>query len=305
MPLGRLARLNRRWRVVMRTGIFGESYRRLLARSHIVFHASNRYKVGPRAFEGAGGALVFQEAGNRELPAYFRDRQECACYRPGEVETLLEHYLEHEEERAALAEAARALAGRCLFEDFWEGILSSIAPEIPAARDRHGDGATLAGSEDWTTRCWQALQSSRFEDEDLVGALERAVGPDPKGEQPADTAARHNALGAMLGRQAQGRGIAQAAEMAGECFRQALAGPVTSWPGGTWPKRSPPPGSSRSTWLLLSQVLLQEGRDWAAAERPTRGPADRSRPRREAAQPRRPAAPPGPASGRMNCGLVN
>ena len=38
MPwLGRLARLSRRCNVVMRTGVFGENYRRLLARSRIVF----------------------------------------------------------------------------------------------------------------------------------------------------------------------------------------------------------------------------------------------------------------------------
>jgi hypothetical protein len=83
MPwLGRIARLNNGyWRVVMRTGVFGDNYRRLLARSRIVFQFSNRLKVGPRSFEAAAaGALVFQEEDNRELPAFFRDRKECVFY---------------------------------------------------------------------------------------------------------------------------------------------------------------------------------------------------------------------------------
>ena len=111
--LARLARLGRRWRVQIRTGIFGDAYRRLLHRARIVFHFSARGKVGRRAFEAANaGALIFQEAGNRELPTYFRDRQECVYYRPDDVEELLAHYLEHEPERQALAEAARAWRDR-------------------------------------------------------------------------------------------------------------------------------------------------------------------------------------------------
>jgi glycosyltransferase involved in cell wall biosynthesis len=218
MPwLTRLARLGRRWRVVLRAGVFGEGYRRLLARSRIVFHASNRHKVGPRAFEAAAaGALVFQERGNRELPAYFRDRQECIYYDPDEAETLLEYYLEHEEERQALAEAARARVGRYRFEDFWEEILASLPPGW-----MDGDATSsvsMPATEHLLTRCWQALQGPQFEDLTLVADLEKAVQAEP------GSALLHNALGVMLGRQAQGRGTAQAAALvAAECFRRALA----------------------------------------------------------------------------------
>ena len=83
--LMRLAHLGRRWRVQIRTGVFGEEYRRLLKRVRIVFQFSARGKLGRRAFEAANcGALIFQEFGNRELPAYFRDRKECVYYLLGQ-----------------------------------------------------------------------------------------------------------------------------------------------------------------------------------------------------------------------------
>jgi GT2 family glycosyltransferase/predicted Zn-dependent protease len=220
MPwLGRLARLSRRWRVVLRAGVFGDNYRHLLARSRIVFHASNRCKVGPRAFEAAAaGALIFQEGENRELPAYFRDRQECVYYSSDKIEELLAHYLEHEEERRAVAEAARARVGTYRFEDFWESILASVEPELLHRNGTPQPQVRATDVEELLTRCWQALQSSQWEDIGLVADLEKAVQTEPK------SASLHNALGVMLGRQAHGRSSATAAaEVAVERFRRALA----------------------------------------------------------------------------------
>ncbi len=214
--LARLARLGRRWRVVLRAGVFGDAYRQLLARSRIVFHASARLKCGPRAFEAAAaGALVFQERGNRELPAYFRDRQECVYYGPDEAEDLLAYYLEHEEERRALAEAARARARSCTFEGLWGGLLASLEGDWPGARERRPAGDEAG---DLLARCWQALAAGQHEDLALAADLHRAA------RAEGAPAALHNALGVVLGRQAHGQGgLPAAAEVAADCFRRALA----------------------------------------------------------------------------------
>src|SRR5262249_25094678 len=152
-----------------RAGVFGESYQRLLTRSRIVFHASNKHKVGPRAFEAATtGALIFQERDNRELPEYFRDRQECVYYDPDSVEGLLEHYLEHEEERRNLAEAARFRVANYRFEDLWAGVLASIARELPGRSGPERVPVHAQDTEELLTRCWQALQSNQLEDVLLV-----------------------------------------------------------------------------------------------------------------------------------------
>lgn len=244
--LARIARLNRRWRVVFRSGVFGDSYRRLLARSRIVFHASSKHKVGPRAFEAAAaGALIFQERGNRELPVYFRDRQECVLYEADEVESLLEHYLEHEEERGSLAEAARRRVGNYRFEDFWEGILASIASELPLGNTNAHLKPLATDVEGLLIRCRQALQSSRWEDIGLVADLEKAVQAEPR------SAVLHNAVGVMLGRQAQGRTSATAAaEVAVECFRRALACDPAYVPAG----------------VNLAEALAAAGQNVAASE---------------------------------------
>jgi hypothetical protein len=109
--LAQLARLVGHRRVVIRQGVFGDDYRALLGRARIVFNRAIRGECNKRAFEAAAaGALLFQEAENREVPAYFRDRQECVLYNDDNLEDLLDYYLDHEDERQALAEAARARA---------------------------------------------------------------------------------------------------------------------------------------------------------------------------------------------------
>jgi hypothetical protein len=73
--LVRLARLGQRRLVAILQGVFEEEYRRLAGRARIVFNRSVRGECNLRTFEAAAaGALLFQEAGNREVPSYFRDR---------------------------------------------------------------------------------------------------------------------------------------------------------------------------------------------------------------------------------------
>jgi spore maturation protein CgeB len=125
--LVRLALLGERRRVVIRQNTFGEEYRRLLRRARIVFNRSIRGECNQRAFEVAAmGALLFQEAENREIGDYFRDRQECVLYTSENLEELLEYYLEHEDERRAIAEAGRLRAREYSYEKLWRKALVDI-----------------------------------------------------------------------------------------------------------------------------------------------------------------------------------
>src|SRR5207245_9689137 len=103
-----------------------EEYRKLVGRSRIVFNVSIRGECNKRVFEAAAGALLYQEEGNREVPAYFRDRHECVYYTEENLEPLLEYYLEHEEERRAIAEAARARVTDFSFEKLGDSHLHRI-----------------------------------------------------------------------------------------------------------------------------------------------------------------------------------
>ncbi|HKB37755.1 MAG TPA: glycosyltransferase, partial [Gemmataceae bacterium] len=110
--LGRLAALGHRWRVVIQTGVFGDAYRELLGRARIVFNRSIRGECNQRALEAAAcGALLFQEAGNREVESLLRLGRDYVAYEDGTLEAQLEHYLRREDERRAIAKGGQARAG--------------------------------------------------------------------------------------------------------------------------------------------------------------------------------------------------
>src|SRR5262249_18521324 len=117
---GRLARMGRRWRVSIQSGVFGDAYYRLLCRARIVVNHISLPRGSRRIFEATNaGALLFDDIANTETAGYFRDRQECVFYDPDNLEPLLQHYLEHEEERRRLAEAAQRRARIFTFENMW------------------------------------------------------------------------------------------------------------------------------------------------------------------------------------------
>ena len=217
--LTRLARLGKRWRVRIRTGSFGQPYLRLLERARIVIQFSARGKAGRRGFEAANaGALIFQEEGNSEVPAYFRDRQECVYFTPENLEDLLAYYLDHEPERQGLTEAARIRAQSCRFVDLWQAEVDEIENEWPRLRDRAGLPTIADAWQDLSTRAWQALTASRFDDLSLVSHLEHAL------NAGTDVAGLANLAGCMLWRQGRGRTPANVlSDMAAVFFRRALA----------------------------------------------------------------------------------
>src|SRR5262249_51944619 len=193
--LGRLAQLAERWEVVIRTGVHGEAYRNLLGRARIVFNRSIRGECNCRVFEAAAaGALLFQEEGNQEVGDYFRDRQECIFYSDENLESLLEHYLGHEDERRTIAEVARADVSKFSFEAMWEEHLALLDGEWPDLQERVRQRASLDRTSELLNRTWQAMGNSLGSDPQLVAELSGAVTREPTA--PQDNAAQaelHNA----------------------------------------------------------------------------------------------------------------
>lgn len=136
--LGRLAALADRWRVHITQGVFGDEYHTLLRRARIVFNRSIRGECNQRAFEAAArGALLFQERGNVEVAAFFRDGQECVYYGDDDLEPLLEHYLIHEDERTALAQAGQTVAlAKGTFAVLWAEAVRTFAAEWDQLTER-------------------------------------------------------------------------------------------------------------------------------------------------------------------------
>src|SRR5262249_8821781 len=132
---GRLARLGGRWRVVIHGDGPGSDYRDLLNRSRVLFTYDLRGACGPEVVEAiAAGAVAFVAAGSQEA----RDHQECVYYTADDLEALLEHYLGHEGERCALAEAARDCLARHALEAQARQILAILEREWDRLAGRAG-----------------------------------------------------------------------------------------------------------------------------------------------------------------------
>jgi GT2 family glycosyltransferase/tetratricopeptide (TPR) repeat protein len=243
--LARLAGLSERWRVVVQTGAFGDAYRALLGRARIVFNRSLRGECNRRAFEAAAaGALLFQEADNREVPTYLQSGRQFVAYTADNLESLLEHYLEHEDERRDIAEAARVRVQACGFEDFWQEQLGLLEHDWERLRARVGQRPALEPEADLLARTWQALGSGAAGDPALEYDLATALVAQP------GAAALHHALGLTVALKADGPSPQAVAERAAGHFRRAL-------------ERDP---AHLLAGLNLAEALAQAGQAHAARE---------------------------------------
>ncbi len=190
--LGRVARIGQRRRVAIRCGVFGNEYRKLLFRSRIVLNHSVAGECTFRPFEAAAaGALLFQEAGNLELPAWLRPDQECVYYGPEDVEERLEHYLANEPRREQLVEAARSRVAGCCWETLWQEQVPRIESALSAAREQPHRPAPDS-DERLLARCWRILGQPAAGDETLVRDLRETLAHRP------ESVALHLAKGLVL-----------------------------------------------------------------------------------------------------------
>jgi tetratricopeptide (TPR) repeat protein len=102
--LRRLTALDKKYSVRLFHQAWHEEYTQILNRSRIVFNHSIKSEMNQRAFEApACGALLFMEEDNSEVLDFFAPGKECVLYNDRNFESLLDHYLSNEDERAAIA----------------------------------------------------------------------------------------------------------------------------------------------------------------------------------------------------------
>lgn len=104
--LERILHLPEQYRVKVHGGVFGEPYGEVLRRSRIGFNYTVAGGVNMRTFEvPASRSLLMVERTNTEIRDWFRDGEECVLYGPDDFEELVMHFLDHEDERARIADA--------------------------------------------------------------------------------------------------------------------------------------------------------------------------------------------------------
>ncbi|WP_162669890.1 glycosyltransferase [Gemmata massiliana] len=218
--LARLAALSGRRNVVIRTGAFGADYTALLLRAKIVFNRSIRGELNRRTIEAAAaGALVFQEAGNREAPAAFRDRKECVYYTGADLEPLLEHYLSNHTEREEIAAAGRIAADAFRVDRAWDRILATVRENESALTARAAQRIGNPTPTSLRGRVWATLgESERTPDPTLAPTLSAAA------SSPDRPVGVYNLLGVTVARDAllSGTGERSAVQAAATAFRQAV-----------------------------------------------------------------------------------
>jgi glycosyltransferase involved in cell wall biosynthesis/predicted Zn-dependent protease/predicted O-methyltransferase YrrM len=154
--LGRVAALADQYKVVVTTGVHGADYRALLRRSKLVFNRAIRGECNLRALEAAAsGAVLLQETENQEVREYLQPNSEYAPYTTDDLEHVIERLLANEEERVAIAKAARDQARWWTYEAFIHVALAaggkgwSEVKERARERTRRTVKVPLAG------RVWQ------------------------------------------------------------------------------------------------------------------------------------------------------
>jgi GT2 family glycosyltransferase/Tfp pilus assembly protein PilF len=215
----RIARLGDRWRVSIRSGIFGEPYQLLLQRARIVFSHVGYPRQSRRHTEAiAAGALLFEHCQIQQALPEFEDRRDCVFYDTDNLEALLEHYLENEEERQAIVASAQAKLPRLGFESRWQETMALIERDWPdlvnRSRHRHQPGK----SEALAARLWQAFHAPYRSDRELARDLDSALAAEPQ------SANFHNAIGSLLPRVCKDPRLGKAvAEVSADHFDQAVA----------------------------------------------------------------------------------
>lgn len=110
--LARLLSLSDRYRIFIGNNIYGEGYKKLIANSKIVINAlaDEQRSITMRAYEtmGQGRLLLTSEPIDRCPYQEFRENVHFVTFRDEtELETKIEYYLSHPEERRKIGEAAR------------------------------------------------------------------------------------------------------------------------------------------------------------------------------------------------------
>ncbi len=135
--LARVAKLSRKYNVLLTTGVYGEEYTRMMNRAKIVFNKSVGGGINMRAYETmACGALLFNEHENLEIRDIFTDREHCVLYQRDNLEDLVDYYLapENTAERERIASA-----GTQLVPDFSDvNRMSELLDKVEALTSQQG-----------------------------------------------------------------------------------------------------------------------------------------------------------------------
>jgi tetratricopeptide (TPR) repeat protein/predicted O-methyltransferase YrrM len=173
--LARLARLSDRYRVVIRTRVYGAEYRGLLWRAKAVFNRSIRGECNMRAFEApACGAVLLQEAENESIKRYLTPGEEYVPYTDADFEATVARVLADDAGRRRIAAAGRARVRGYSFEALLRPGVGRALADRTVVESRLSARLRARPRPSLTGRVWGALGAMDLRDTRLTGDLAAA-----------------------------------------------------------------------------------------------------------------------------------
>ncbi len=194
--LGRLAQLAARWKVVIRADMARPQRRELLSRAKLVFNRSNHGECDKLVFEAvAAGAIVLQERKDDDIAVHLRRGSEYVPYDANDLEDIVEHYLTHDSERAAIAAAARQRSGEFTFDAFFAKIIADVGRDLPGLQERARQRGANPLRGDLTAAVWAVLSGGDARELDRLlkegpESVEHLLAAGMFAPNPAEAAAR-------------------------------------------------------------------------------------------------------------------
>ena len=179
--LGRLGRLAKSHKIVIKSDVTAGEYRELLSRAKIVFNHSTTGTCNTRVFEATtAGAMLLQEEGNGEVAGLLGDGY--AAYNNENFETIVEECLSNDERRQAAVKRARERLTKLTFDDHWQDAVATIQAENALIESRRRARLGKAVPMPKPAMIWGGLAGSP------VDELIDAIGKNPNDVELANAA---------------------------------------------------------------------------------------------------------------------
>lgn len=170
--LAQIAKLSGKFRVLLASNVPEVNYRDLLRRSKIAMNRSIRGECNMRVFEAvSSGAVLFQEAENREIRKYLIPGCDYVPYGADDLESLLHEYLRDSVLRTTMTRNAHERMFQTSFIDLLDEAVEESIKEVSARqhrlRDKQGQPDRL--------RQWLQIQSAAFGETAMSGVADSQV----------------------------------------------------------------------------------------------------------------------------------
>ena len=168
LTLSQLAELSDRFRITIRSGVFGPEYQRLYRRAKLVLNRSIRGEFNQRVGEAiAAGALLLQERGNQEVERQL-PKGSWLTYEVADLEEQIKEALANDFERCAQVHRAQEAVPAISFTAGWRAACRHVEEQLAELRERATHRPSLLSP-------WSAASPTSHSADEILACVEAAL----------------------------------------------------------------------------------------------------------------------------------